>query len=144
MKSFYLTLLVILSLGSFSCYDMMNTTLSASLDASSMASSDSDNTETTVEQSQIVPQALPDTVYLKDGSIIHGRVIEEVPGESLKIRTRVGNVFTYQMTDVAKISHHHAPVNEDDDQVQDPNTAPGAPPDGADAEVDEPAEGQEQ
>lgn len=34
-----------------------------------------------------------DVVYLKDGSILRGVIIEDVPGESLRIRTRDGNVF---------------------------------------------------
>ena len=34
-----------------------------------------------------------DVVYLKDGSILRGTVIEDVIGESLRIRTRDGNVF---------------------------------------------------
>jgi hypothetical protein len=34
-----------------------------------------------------------DVVYLKDGSILRGTIIEDVIGESLRIRTRDGNVF---------------------------------------------------
>lgn len=34
-----------------------------------------------------------DVVYLKDGSVLRGTVIEDVIGESLRIRTRDGNVF---------------------------------------------------
>jgi len=34
-----------------------------------------------------------DVVYLKDGSILRGQIIEDVVGESLRIRTRDGNVF---------------------------------------------------
>jgi hypothetical protein len=34
-----------------------------------------------------------DVVYLKDGSILRGTIIEDNPGESLRIRTRDGNVF---------------------------------------------------
>lgn len=129
---FYLPVLSILAFSSFSCYDMMNTSLNASLDAAS-AAQDSDNTDTTVEETQAIPAAQPDTVYLKDGSIIHGLVIEEVPGESLKIRTRSGNIFTYQMADVAKITHRRTQVNADDDASQDTNSAPAAPNNGGNA-----------
>lgn len=48
---------------------------------------------------------IQDTVYLNDGSIIHGKIIEEVPDSSLRIQTTSGNVFTYQMSDVQKITH---------------------------------------
>ena len=34
-----------------------------------------------------------DVVYLKDGSVLRGTIIEDVIGESLRIRTRDGNVF---------------------------------------------------
>lgn len=46
-----------------------------------------------------------DVVYLKDGSIIHGMITEEVPGVSIKIQTNDGNVFVYKMKAVAKITH---------------------------------------
>jgi len=45
-----------------------------------------------------------DVVYLKDGSIIRGTIIEQVPNVSLKIKTGDGSVFVYQMDEVEKIS----------------------------------------
>ena len=59
-------------------------------------------------------QTYDDVVYLKDGSIIRGTIIEQVPGKSIKIQTRDGNVFVYQMDDVEKIA-------------KDPNAAAAAP-----------------
>ena len=49
-------------------------------------------------------QDMQDVVYLKNGSIIRGLVIEQVPGKSLKIRTRDGSVFVYTMEEVEKIT----------------------------------------
>lgn len=49
-------------------------------------------------------QQMQDVVYLKNGSIIKGIVIEEVPNESLKIQTRDGSVFAYKMSEVEKIT----------------------------------------
>ena len=49
-------------------------------------------------------QQWEDVVYLKNGSIIHGNVIEQVPGESLKIQTSDGSVFVYKMAEVEKIT----------------------------------------
>lgn len=46
-----------------------------------------------------------DVVYLKDGSIIHGTITEEVPGKSIKIETKDGNVFVYKMKAIEKITH---------------------------------------
>jgi hypothetical protein len=34
-----------------------------------------------------------DVVYMKDGSVLRGTIIEDIPGESLRIRTRDGNIF---------------------------------------------------
>ena len=45
-----------------------------------------------------------DVIYLKNGSVIKGIVIEQQPNESLKIRTRDGNVLVYQMSEVDKMT----------------------------------------
>jgi len=44
-----------------------------------------------------------DVVYLKNGSIIRGVIIEQVPNKSIKIETADKNVFVYQMDEVEKI-----------------------------------------
>ncbi|MDR0976593.1 MAG: hypothetical protein LBL78_02405 [Prevotellaceae bacterium] len=46
---------------------------------------------------------MQDVVYLKNGSIIKGIVLEQVPGQSLKIKTRDGSIFVYNMSDVTRI-----------------------------------------
>lgn len=43
-------------------------------------------------------------VHLKNGSIIRGTVIEQVPGQSIKIQSIDGNIFVYSYDDVAKIT----------------------------------------
>ncbi len=45
-----------------------------------------------------------DVVYLKNGSIIRGLIIEQVPNKSIKIETAERNVFVYQMDDIEKIT----------------------------------------
>lgn len=47
---------------------------------------------------------LEDVVYLKNGSIIRGTIIEQVPGISLKIETRDGNVFVYTLDQVERFT----------------------------------------
>lgn len=49
-------------------------------------------------------QNLQEVVYLKNGSIIRGTIIEQVPNESLKVQTSDGSVFVYKMEEVAKIT----------------------------------------
>jgi hypothetical protein len=43
-----------------------------------------------------------DVVYLKNGSIIHGIIVEQVPGKSITIKTHDGNELVYQLVDVEK------------------------------------------
>jgi TM2 domain-containing membrane protein YozV len=50
---------------------------------------------------QQVPRT--DVVYLRDGGIVHGVIVEEVPGKSILIRTSDGNQFRYQMSQIAGI-----------------------------------------
>jgi hypothetical protein len=45
-----------------------------------------------------------DVVYLKDGSVIHGEIIEQAPNVSVTIQTRDGNVIVCRMDDIAKIA----------------------------------------
>ena len=45
-----------------------------------------------------------DVVYLKNGSIIRGVIIEQVPNKSIKIETADRNVFVYLMDEIEKIT----------------------------------------
>lgn len=47
---------------------------------------------------------LEDVVYLRNGSIIRGVIIEQVPNVSLKIQTRDGSVFVLQMEEISKFT----------------------------------------
>ena len=47
---------------------------------------------------------MQDVVYLKNGSIIRGNIIEMVPGEMVKIMTADGCVFIYDFVDVEKFT----------------------------------------
>jgi hypothetical protein len=56
----------------------------------------------------VFSQQLEDVVYLKNGSIIRGIIIEQVPNTSLKIKTRDGSVFAYKMEEVEKMTREAA------------------------------------
>lgn len=45
-----------------------------------------------------------EVVYLKNGSMIKGIIIEQVPNESLKIKTADGSIFVYKISEVEKIT----------------------------------------
>lgn len=51
-----------------------------------------------------IAQNYTEAVYLKNGSIIRGLIIEEVPNSSLKIQTSDGNIFSYTMDEIQKIT----------------------------------------
>ncbi len=52
----------------------------------------------------IAQQNFQDVVYLKNGSIIRGTIIEQVPNKSIKIETADRNVFVYQMDEIEKMT----------------------------------------
>lgn len=54
---------------------------------------------------------LEDVVYLKDGSIIRGTLIEQIPGESLKIETSDGKVFVIKIEQIKRFTKEARKVN---------------------------------
>ena len=48
-------------------------------------------------------QQVRKAIYLKDGSIIKGVIIEQVPGKSLKIQRADGSILVYDMSEVEKV-----------------------------------------
>ena len=49
-------------------------------------------------------QSYEDVIYLKNGSIIHGVIIEQVPNVKYKIQTYDGNVFVFEVENIEKIT----------------------------------------
>lgn len=49
-------------------------------------------------------QQWKDVLYLSNGSIVKGVIIEQVPELSVKIQTADGNIFVYPMKDVVRIA----------------------------------------
>jgi len=54
--------------------------------------------------SSFAQQQLEDVIYLKDGSIYRGVIIEEVPGQNRKIRIMGGSVVSVQEADIQKVA----------------------------------------
>lgn len=54
-------------------------------------------------------QQLEDVVYLKDGGVVHGTIIEQVPGQSILIQARDGNRFRYPMDRIERITREPVP-----------------------------------
>lgn len=51
---------------------------------------------------------MTDVVYLKNGSIIRGIIVEQVPNQSMKVRTSDGSIFNFGMNEIEKITKEEA------------------------------------
>ncbi len=63
-----------------------------------------------------------DVVYLKNGSIIRGVIIEQVPNKSIKLQTKDNNIFVYEIDEVEKIGKERASFNPFDKITNPKNT----------------------
>lgn len=54
---------------------------------------------------------MEDVVYLKDGGVVRGIIIEQIPNQSILIRTRDGNQFRFQMDQIARIARETVAVS---------------------------------
>ena len=55
-------------------------------------------------QSAFAQNNYQDVIYLIDGTVIRGHIIEHIPSESVTIQTSEGNVFIYSLDAVSKIT----------------------------------------
>ena len=51
----------------------------------------------------VVTASIADTIHLKNGTVIEGTIIREIPDVSVAIETAQGKVFTYNVQDVFKV-----------------------------------------
>ena len=65
--------------------------------------------------SGVAAQHTVETVYLKNGGLVKGEIIEQVPGQSLKVRTKDGNIFVYQMDEVERITKEEKSISNNSD-----------------------------
>ena len=45
-----------------------------------------------------------DVVYLKNGGVMHGVIIEMIPNKSVKLRSNDGNVYVFTMDEIERIA----------------------------------------
>ena len=57
-----------------------------------------------IATTSVFAHQMEDVVYLKNGEIVRGTIIEQIPGESLEIQTQDGSVFVYDLDEIAKIA----------------------------------------
>ncbi|MFN4084273.1 MAG: hypothetical protein ACK4K9_11640 [Bacteroidia bacterium] len=53
-------------------------------------------------------QQLVDVLYLKNGSVIRGTIIEQVPNVQIKIQTKDGNIFVYKIEEIERITKEYS------------------------------------
>lgn len=61
-----------------------------------------------------------DVVYLKNGSIIRGVIVEQVPNQSLKIKTLDKSVFVYKFDEIEKMTKEESESNQTVAQIKPP------------------------
>lgn len=61
-------------------------------------------------------QEFVDVVHLKNGSEIRGFIIEQIPGEKLRIRIQGGSELVYKMSEVRKITREKVEKPPEDEQ----------------------------
>jgi len=49
-------------------------------------------------------QEYEDVVYLKNGGVRRGLILEQIPGESVKLKASYGDIFIIKMSDISKIA----------------------------------------
>ncbi len=57
-----------------------------------------------VAVTHVSARQMVDVVYLGNGGIVRGTILEQIPDGSLKIRWRDGKEFKYRMRDIVRIS----------------------------------------
>lgn len=60
----------------------------------------------------IAQEKQEDVIYLKNGSIIRGTILETIPEKSVKIQTKDGNILVYNMGDIERIAKEDALIAE--------------------------------
>jgi len=66
---------------------------------------------------------MQDVVYLKNGSIIRGSIIEQVPGRALKIETADKNLFVFEFDEIEKIKKEENPNTPKETPKETPKPA---------------------
>lgn len=49
-------------------------------------------------------QQIQETIYLRNGSVIKGNIVEQIPNGSVKIQIADGSLLVYQMSEVERIT----------------------------------------
>lgn len=59
---------------------------------------------------------MEDVVYLKNGGILRGIIIEQVPNQSIKIQTKDRNVFVFKFEEIEKMTKEYLPTDNSNEK----------------------------
>jgi hypothetical protein len=62
---------------------------------------------------------MEDVVYLKNGSIIRGIIVEQIPNQSIKIQTKDRNIFVFKYDEIEKITKENLPLDNTNNDSKD-------------------------
>jgi hypothetical protein len=57
-------------------------------------------------------QKTVEAVHLKNGNVIYGTIIEQIPGQRVRIQTSDGSIFTYTAEEINRITREKAPQQQ--------------------------------
>jgi len=69
-----------------------------------MPKSENQRTKSNRYKTETQYNEMVDVVYLKNGGVRRGIIIEQIPGKSLKIKTNDGSVYVFKMDEIEKIT----------------------------------------
>ncbi len=67
---------------------------------------------TTLTNSLYAQSGYDDVVYLKNGSVIHGLIVEQIPNVSIKIQTKTKDIFVFKMEEIEKMAKEPKPTSQ--------------------------------
>ncbi len=76
-----------------------------------------------IPSEHLYSQQHTETIYLKNGSVIKGNIVEFVPNATYTIVTPDGNKFVFNIADIEKIAYSIPNNNPSNHQSNSPNTA---------------------
>lgn len=75
-----------------------------------------------ITKSSIAQTNYQDVVYLKNGSIIRGIIIEQIINKSIKIETADKNIFVFTLDEIEKITKEQLKMNDEKSQSHSSNS----------------------
>jgi hypothetical protein len=70
-------------------------------------------------------QETEDVIFLKNGSVIRGQIVEMIPDSLIKIGTRDGNILVFKMAEIARMTKENRTLSRQDEISGAPSVTEG-------------------